>query len=316
MSEQKDLVEPMLAILREIGKAKSTQYIVSTFIARYMGYILLPLSLLCNVFAMYATMVNDSKLTSYSTHILSLSCVDFMYILLYFVLTLSPSNDIGCFFQGKVATFLSIYSVWIRVSLSVSQCIATLFPFQAKTLLTVKRVLTIMAVLCIVILIPILSFPSTVTAKQVESRVNNIETLCEEGELYTEYWLFVISINAVVPLPILIITNVVMVYKVVHTSAILQNSNRANFQKRVIKSVLTLSTVFVLLILPHTVFNMIFYSDGSGNILDQFFLDNVNYFLMVSVFNLLKNLTHCINTFTFIVVGGQCRNILYYNKCK
>ena len=91
------------------------QYTASDFINTYMNYLLLPLSLLCNIFTIITTIINNAKKTTYTVYIICLSLVDFSFTLSSFVLSnpylIHRHNDISCFVIYKFITSISICSV-------------------------------------------------------------------------------------------------------------------------------------------------------------------------------------------------------------
>ena len=301
--------EPMLSDYMEFRAA--------LWINKYYLYIICAIGVPGNI-ACIATLTQMKPFLSYAVYMLLLAVSDMVSItikMVYFQITANDvkMGDIFCQLILFLGTVAQQYSNWILVAMTVERFVAIWFPFKVKKICT-KRNVALANIVMIVVFI-CANWHFLLTFEEVADPLLVWDCRPKPNFAYfinvVWYWIDG-TLYAFLPIILIVVLNGLIVYAVkraTNTRIDLTNNtkkarDKAAQQRQMTIMLLTISMVFIVLVLPNCIFFIVKEYWTWKNTLHG----TAQYFLLYQIVFVLSDLNHAVNFYLYCLSGKRFRH--------
>ena len=296
-----------------------TEYIefkVAEFINDYYLYLLCGIGIPGNI-ACIVTLVFMRPLMSSTIYMLCLAIIDTVAIILKMVYFQLTAHDLqmgarGCQLIFLFGTVSQQLSNWILVAMTLERFIAIWFPFKVKTFCNKRN--AIISIVFMLVFFVLANLQFVFTFDEVYDPFVKYDCRPKEEHAkfvqYVWYWIDGVM-YAFLPITLIIVFNGLIIHAVRKsgkeqrdlTNRAINMSEKLTQQRQLTVMLLTISLVFVLLILP----NCIFFIVRTYWSWRETMQGIAQYYLVYQTVFLLSDLNHAVNFYLYCLSGRKFR---------
>ena len=293
-----------------------TEYKVAEFINDYYLYLICGVGIPGNIACIF-TLVFMRPVMSSTIYMLCLAAVDTVAIVLKMVYLQLTAHEIqlgasGCQMMFLFGTVSQQLSNWILVAMTLERFIAIWFPFKVKTFCNKRNSSTSLIVMFVFFVLANLQFVFTFDEVSDPFVKFDCRPKQEHAKFvqYVWYWIDG-ALYAFVPIILIIVFNGLIIYAVRKsgrdqrdlTNRAINMSEKLIQQRQVTVMLLTISLVFVILILP----NCIFFIVKTYWSWRETMHGIAQYYLVYQTVFVLSDLNHAVNFYLYTLSGRKFR---------
>ena len=293
-----------------------TEFKVAEFVNDYYLYFICGIGIPGNV-ACILTLVFMRPVMSSTILMLCLAAIDSVAIALKMIFFQLTAFDIqmgarGCQLIFLFGTVSQQFSNWILVAMTIERFIAIWFPFKVKKICNKRNAVIILA--CMLIFFVLANLQFLFTFEEVDDPFVKYDCRPKEDHAtfveYVWYWIDGVM-YAFLPITLIIVFNTLIIYAVRKsnkehrdlTNRAINMSDKLTQQRQLTLMLLTISLVFVILILPNCIFFIVrtywSWRDTMRGI--------AQYYLVYQTVFLLSDLNHAVNFYLYCLSGRKFR---------
>ena len=293
-----------------------TEYKVAEFINEYYLYLICGIGIPGNIACIFTLVVMRPVMSS-TIYMLCLAAVDTVAIVLKMVYLQLTAHDIqlgasGCQMMFLFGTVSQQLSNWILVAMTLERFIAMWFPFKVKTFCNKRNSIISLIVMFGFFVLANLQF--VFTFEEVSDPVLKFDCRPkqEHAKFVQNVWYWIDgALYAFVPIILIILFNGLIIYAVRKsgrdqrdlTNRAINMSEKLLQQRQVTVMLLTISLVFVILILP----NCIFFTVKTYWSWRETMHGIAQYSLVYQTVFTLSDLNHAVNFYLYMLSGRKFR---------
>ena len=315
-SDYNDLGSTTTETVAEKRFTEYTEYKVAEFINDYYLYLICGVGIPGNIACIF-TLIFMRPVMSSTIYMLCLAAVDTVAIVLKMMYLQLTKHDIQLGSRGCQAMFLfgtvsQQLSNWILVAMTLERFIAIWFPFKVKTFCNKRNAVISLIAMFVFFVLANLQF--IFTFEEITDSFVGFDCRPKPKHAdfvkYVWYWIDG-ALYAFLPIILIIVFNGLIIYAVRKsgrdqrdlTNRAMNMSDKLVQQRQVTVMLLTVSLVFVVLILP----NCIFFIVKTYWSWRETMQGIAQYYLVYQIVFLLSDLNHAVNFYLYMLSGRKFR---------
>ena len=202
-------------------------------------------------------------------------------------------------------------SSWILVNISIERFVAVYRPFKVKQLFTPKKAILGLCVITVLLLITNIQY---ILISEMLNENGNIVCTRKNIPLYWARFITWLDnlMYSIIPIVMLCLLNVLIVYHIRRVQVVRTDSNTLTKQNvSVVRTVLTLTTTFIVLTLPICLSSMV----NQMTVAMQFEELDSNLLDAMHITFMIMSVNFCVNFFLYCLTGRKFRQELCIMLC-
>lgn len=292
------------------------EFDAANFINEYYLYLVCAIGIPGNI-ACIVIFTSMRPILSSSIYMMALAIADLIALalkMLYLQLTAKDIRlgDRGCQVIFMTGTLWQIYANWVLVALTVERFVAIWFPLKVRELCTKRNTLLVLAGMLLFFTLANMQFLFTYEEVADSFLVWDCRPKPKYATFiqYVWYWIDG-ALYAVLPIILIMVFNILIITAVRRSGQVqraLTNGHgkpteTLNHQRQITAMLLTTSIIFVVLVLP----NSIFFVAKEYWTWRETSLGIAQYYLLLQIIFLLSDLSHALNFYLYCLSGRKFR---------
>ena len=292
------------------------EFKVAKFINDYYLYLVCVIGIPGNL-ACIMTLTSMKPLLSSAIYMLALAVADVIALALkisYIRLTAEDVRlgDIGCRLIFMMGTMWQMYANWVLVALTIERFLAIWFPLKVRELSTKRNTLLVLSLMLLFFALANLQFLFTYEEVHDQFMVWDCRPKPKFAEFINKIWYWIDAIlYALLPTILLLVFNSLIIFAVRRSGKKQRRmtfghgkpTESLNQQRQITTMLLTSSIIFVILVLP----NSIFFIVKNYWTWRETSLGISQYYLLLQIIFLLSDLSHALNFYLYCLSGRKFR---------